>query len=646
MTELFVTSERVKTRADLPDPLVPGRKYFIEDEGVVLVDWGEGAYQFGGGTGGGGVVDDLIVDSLIGNEPDKAPSVRVVAEELNKRPKLDYEGKIPEDLLPESVMKEALYRGPFKDPEALKAAHATDEPGAYASVISTNTLWMWDGTEWADTGKDLGVVNVVDTLENNEIDKAPSVRAVRELYKNKADLTIDGKIPVAQIPDAVTEKVVVDTLDGAETEKAPSVRAVNAALDKKANVDGNGKIPEEQLPDRIINDSLYRGAFATADALKAAHAVDIVGAYASVMATKTMWLWDGAAWTNTGNALTGVSVSVVDGLSSSSTKDALSANQGRILSGMFNAKADEASVATRLSKKSDVGHTHSLTLEDWIGVTGLTMAQLNLLKTLTPTMDDAGKYVQIVKGDNGNLKFAFFGVPKPTQYAVFNTDGIWIPPEGATNIKFTIVGAGGGGGAYYDSYTSDRYLEYNKICMKKYGRKIKFGVPGGGSTLGYIYRMGGIVSEGLLDKTEVHVVVGKGGDAGVDGGQGGLGGNGSSMGGRGGTTGVYVREYTKGDGGYFTYNYLVGGGFGGKWGWFTGDNFQVHYDPVDGKPGYVPNMTNDYAIGKTTGVEGTGLGGKLPVLMMPNGMSLADYGDGGDAWKKGEDGIVVIEYTL
>ena len=32
----FVRSARVKTRANLPDPLVLGTKYFIEDEGKIV----------------------------------------------------------------------------------------------------------------------------------------------------------------------------------------------------------------------------------------------------------------------------------------------------------------------------------------------------------------------------------------------------------------------------------------------------------------------------------------------------------------------------------------------------------------------------------------------------------------------------------
>lgn len=90
----FVRSARVKTRANLPDPLVLGTKYFIEDEEKIVIDLGDGAHEYGGAAPGG-----QIVDTLAGNETDKGPSVRSVNEALGKKADL-VGGKVPLAQLP------------------------------------------------------------------------------------------------------------------------------------------------------------------------------------------------------------------------------------------------------------------------------------------------------------------------------------------------------------------------------------------------------------------------------------------------------------------------------------------------------------------------------------------------------------------
>jgi len=146
----FVRSARVKTRANLPDPLVPGTKYFIEDEGKIVVDLGDGVHEYGGG--GGSTPGDQIVDTLAGNETNKGPSVRSVRDALAKKADL-VGGKVPPDQLPPGG--DSLYRGAFADEAALKAAHPTDVAGAYATVAATGTMWLWnvDETKWKDSGR-------------------------------------------------------------------------------------------------------------------------------------------------------------------------------------------------------------------------------------------------------------------------------------------------------------------------------------------------------------------------------------------------------------------------------------------------------------------------------------------------------------
>ena len=85
---------------------------------------------------------------------------------------------------------------------------------------------------------------------------------------------------------------------------SPDLEAVKKALAKKADLVG-GKVPPDQLPPG--GDSLYRGAFADEAALKAAHPTDVAGAYATVAATGTMWLWnvDETKWKDSGRAPVG-----------------------------------------------------------------------------------------------------------------------------------------------------------------------------------------------------------------------------------------------------------------------------------------------------------------------------------------------------
>lgn len=146
----FVRSARVKTRTALPDPLVPGTKYFIEDEGKIIVDLGDGVHEYGGG--GGSTPGNQIVDTLAGNEANKGPSVRSVKEALGKKADL-VGGKVPPEQLPPGG--DSLYRGAFADEAALKAAHSTDVAGAYATVAATGTMWLWnvDETKWKDSGR-------------------------------------------------------------------------------------------------------------------------------------------------------------------------------------------------------------------------------------------------------------------------------------------------------------------------------------------------------------------------------------------------------------------------------------------------------------------------------------------------------------
>ena len=54
-----------------------------------------------------------------------------------------------------------FYRGAKASPETLKAEHPTDVSGAYAVVLSTHTVWIWD-KGWVDTGETTTNAGIVD----------------------------------------------------------------------------------------------------------------------------------------------------------------------------------------------------------------------------------------------------------------------------------------------------------------------------------------------------------------------------------------------------------------------------------------------------------------------------------------------------
>jgi hypothetical protein len=137
----------------------------------------------------------------------------------------------------------------------------------------------------------------------------------------------------AVVEYAGTANAVVNSIAGGETQKAPSVQSVAQALDHKADL-LNGKILQSQMPPSI---SLYRGVFASATALNTAFPTDVTGAFATVLATSTMWYHDGTDWVDTGslgasaiqsiNGLVGPDVTLTyDDITPADISDALAGN--------------------------------------------------------------------------------------------------------------------------------------------------------------------------------------------------------------------------------------------------------------------------------------------------------------------------------
>ena len=124
MSETMIKHLWLKDRSELPGRLVIDTVYHIADEGVMVIDHGKGPVEFGA---------KKPLDTLDGNETDRSPSVQAVKAAI------------------EPLKDGALFRGAFTGADTLAAAYPMDEVGAYATVLSTGTTWIWDGAKWADT---------------------------------------------------------------------------------------------------------------------------------------------------------------------------------------------------------------------------------------------------------------------------------------------------------------------------------------------------------------------------------------------------------------------------------------------------------------------------------------------------------------
>jgi hypothetical protein len=139
---MYVKHVAVTSRDKLPSPLEAGTLYFVADESRIIIDHGNNVVEYAGTA-------NAVVDSVSGGETQKAPSVRAVSVAMDGKADL-LNGKILQSQLPPSM---TLYRGVFASGAALTVAFPTDVNGAFATVMETESLWYFDGTEWVDTGK-------------------------------------------------------------------------------------------------------------------------------------------------------------------------------------------------------------------------------------------------------------------------------------------------------------------------------------------------------------------------------------------------------------------------------------------------------------------------------------------------------------
>jgi hypothetical protein len=241
MAAIEVALTHVPTRTAIPAPPVPGTLYFVADEHIILLMVPNGTYEGYGDLGGGGGGD--VVDSLSGNQTDKAPSVHIIKAALAEKADLDSgTGKLVMTQLPDLNL---MYRGAYTGPDiptaeaALNAAHPTDDLGAYASVIVAGdpNLYIWNGTAWVDSG----VTGV--WVENINGKTGPIV------VLTPPDI---GAAPASHVADTnvhlVTgDRALLDNLPATLAGKEDT--AHRGAANGYAPLGADSKVPESYLPD-------------------------------------------------------------------------------------------------------------------------------------------------------------------------------------------------------------------------------------------------------------------------------------------------------------------------------------------------------------------------------------------------------------
>lgn len=310
---------------------------------------------------------------------------------------------------------------------------------------------------------------------------------------------------------------IVDTLAGNEADKAPSVRAVNAGLATKATLGDDGKLPEDVLPITVIGNAFYRGAFADGAALAAAHPDDVAGAYATVLSTGTMWIWNGTEWEDT-QAPPPNTIQVVNNLTSDSASDALSAYMGKVLD---EGKADRTELTEAVTNLTNLiqniqnttpGGVTWEAMEEAINAAflarGLTGTLLSLLRTLYPMDGDDGKIVTVRANGDGTFRLELQSFselsggggggidPSTLTPEAFTTAGnhVWVVPEGINRAYITMCGAGGdkastGSLTYYGGGGAAVFRQPIGITQDMWNTNVPITVgaaPGGASSVGSI----------------------------------------------------------------------------------------------------------------------------------------------------------------
>ena len=192
------------------------------------------------------------------------------------------------------------YKGYHLTSFALDTAYPVGQSGWWATVESTDTVWLWDtGTnDWVDSGTAAPSTEIINVLTDTSTNKALSAaqgKALKDLHD--------------------TLQTQVNNLNaGNIAETATRVFITPALKTKLQNLS-----------------ETYRGYFLDATALQTGIPAGSAGWWATVESTDTVWIWDanGLSWVNSGTSAP--SVEVINVLTDVSTNKALSAAQGKAL---------------------------------------------------------------------------------------------------------------------------------------------------------------------------------------------------------------------------------------------------------------------------------------------------------------------------
>lgn len=141
---------------------------------------------------------------------------------VNGYPELDGSGKVPLTQMPDVVNKN---KGWFTSEAALNTAHATAASGDYASVGTTDTMWLWDAdtNAWVDTGENGAVSSVNGFTGDVTLAKA-------DIGLPNVDNTADTAKPVSTAQQAALDAKA----NSSHGHAISDVTSLQAALDGKA----------------------------------------------------------------------------------------------------------------------------------------------------------------------------------------------------------------------------------------------------------------------------------------------------------------------------------------------------------------------------------------------------------------------------
>ncbi len=213
-----------------------------------------------------------------------------------------------------TLIEGSHFKGSHPDEAALITAHPTAESGSYAYVIVNNTEhhFIWDdgNSSWLDSGA-ASAVHLTDAqiktqyennTDTNVFDDAAKTLLISALQTHQ---DISGKVDT-ETGKGLSEENFTTTLLGLINSALQTHQDISGKVDTEAGkgLSSNDYTDGEKLKLSTLDGSHFKGSHPDEAALLLAHPTAEAGSYAYVLVhnTEHHFIWDGAAWLDTGAA--------------------------------------------------------------------------------------------------------------------------------------------------------------------------------------------------------------------------------------------------------------------------------------------------------------------------------------------------------